>query len=93
MVKAGLDRDGVLLIAWQHEDIAMTTEDGAPGISAEILSLTGTQGTFTVPPTWPTDAFGVARYDLVFVFDRPSGTGAITDFTLVPQHLLPGDAP
>jgi hypothetical protein len=93
MVKAGLDRDGVLLIAWQHEDIAMTTEDGAPGISAEILSLTGTQGTFTVPPTWPTDAFGVARYDLVFVFDRPSGTGAITDFTLVSQHLLPGDAP
>jgi hypothetical protein len=93
MVEAGLDSDGVLLIAWQHEDIAMTTKDGAPGISAEILSRTGTQGTFTVPSTWPMDAFGMARYDLVSVFDRPSGTGAITGFTLVPQHLLPGGAP
>jgi hypothetical protein len=34
---------------------------------------------------------GAPRYDLVFVFDRPSGSGAITGFTLFPQRLLAGD--
>jgi hypothetical protein len=33
----------------------------------------------------------VARYDLVFVFDRPGGDGPITGFTLFPQQLLAGD--
>jgi hypothetical protein len=32
------------LIAWQHEDIALTTKTGDPGISAEILTQTKQQG-------------------------------------------------
>ena len=88
MVEAALACNGVVLIAWQHEDIALTTKTRDPGISQEILTQTGTAGTLGVPPTWPD-----ARYDLVFVFDRPSGSGPITAFTLFPQQLLAGDLP
>jgi hypothetical protein len=91
MVEAALQSDGVVLIAWRHEDIPLHTNTGAPAISAEILTQTGTPGTFGVPTTWPKDANGVARYDLVFVFDRPGGDGPITGFTLFPQQLLAGD--
>jgi hypothetical protein len=92
MVRSALACDGAVLIAWQHEDIALTTKTGLPGISAEILTQTQTKGTFNVPVSWPTAPTG-ARYDLVFVFDRPSGEGPITAFTLVPQQLLSGDLP
>jgi hypothetical protein len=34
-----------------------------------------------VPKTWPTDRRGAARYDLVFVFDRPTGDGPIEKFS------------
>jgi hypothetical protein len=88
MVEEALACNGVVLIAWQHEDIALTTKTRDPGISQEILTQTGTAGTLGVPPTWPG-----ARYDLVFVFDRPSGTGPIMAFTLFPQQLLSGDLP
>jgi hypothetical protein len=84
--------DGVVLIAWQHQDIALTTKTGDPGISQEILTQTGTTATLGVPTSWPTGPAG-ARYDLVFVFDRPSGRGPITGFTLFPQQLLAGDLP
>ena len=36
---------------------------------------------------------GAARYDLVFVFDRPAGDGPIEKFSLAGQMLLAGDAP
>jgi hypothetical protein len=88
MVTAALACDGVVLIAWQHEDIPLTTKTGDPGISQEILTQTRTTATLGVPTTWPS-----ARYDLVFVFDRPSGSGAITGFTLFPQQLLADDLP
>jgi hypothetical protein len=91
MVEAALACDGVVLIAWQHEDIALTTRTRDPGISQEILSQTGTARTFNVPTSWPTDPAGASRYDLVFVFERPSGSGPITGFTLFPQHLLATD--
>jgi hypothetical protein len=77
MVTAALRCDGIVLVSWQHEDI--------PSIGGEILSQTGTGG-ITVPQTWPG-----GRYDLVWVFDRPSGAGPITAFTQVPQLLLAGD--
>jgi hypothetical protein len=77
MVEKALGRAGVVLVAWQHQDI--------PSIGNEILSQTGTSG-ISVPQTWPGD-----RYDLVWVFDRPSGAGVITSFTQVPQMLLAGD--
>ena len=65
---------------------------GENGISQEILTQTGTTRTFNIPTSWPTGPAG-ARYDLVFVFDRPSGNGPMTGFTLLAQQLLAGDLP
>jgi hypothetical protein len=90
MVAAALACDGAVLVAWQHEDIALKTRVGDPGISHEILKQTGTAQTFNVPANWPTGPVG-ARYDLVFLFDRPSGSGPIIGFMLFPQQLLAND--
>ena len=92
MVTSALACEGVVLIAWQREDIALNTKTGNPGISAEILTQTETTRTLNVPTSWPIGPAG-ARYDLVFVFDRSTGRGPITGFTLVPQQLLAGDLP
>jgi hypothetical protein len=92
MVEAALGRQGAVLIAWQHEDIPLLNKKGAPGISQYILNQTGTpNGTLAVPSGWPAGPQG-ARYDLIWVFDRPSGSGPITGFTMVAQMLLAGDA-
>ena len=86
MVAEALLRDAAVPIAWQHQDI--------PGINQSTLTQTRTPpGTFDVPKTWPTDRRSAARYDLVFVFDRPAGDGPIEKFSLVGQMLLAGDAP
>jgi hypothetical protein len=88
MVEKALAKDGVVLIAWQHEDIPLLIKDGKqPGISQEILTQTQTTGTLGIPQTWPS-----GRYDLVFVFDRPTGEGPIVKFSLIAQMLLAGDA-
>jgi hypothetical protein len=93
MVAKALDRDGAVLIAWQHEDIPLLTKDGQPGISQSILTQTQTPaGKFDIPKTWPSGPQG-ARYDLVFVFHRPAGKGPIEKFSLIGQMLLAGDAP
>ena len=94
MVAKALDQDGAVLIAWQHEDIALETKDGKPGISQVILDQTQTpaKNNFNIPKTWPKGPQG-ARYDLIFVFDRPTGKGPIKNFSLIAQMLLAGDAP
>jgi hypothetical protein len=93
MVTKALAKDGAVLIAWQHEDIALQTKSGQPGISQLILTQTQTpSGKFDIPTTWPSGPQG-ARYDLIFVFDRPAGDGPIQNFRLVAQMLLAGDAP
>ena len=91
MVKDAVVQQGVVLVCWQHEDIPLEDESGGHGISHYILKETGTTQNLNVCETWPKGANGVARYDLVFVFDRPSGSGPVTAFTLYPQRLLAGD--
>jgi hypothetical protein len=93
MVTKALSRDGAVLIAWQHEDIALLTKDKQPGISQSILTQTQTSAKkFNIPQSWPSGPQG-ARYDLIFVFDRPAGEGPIINFSLVAQMLLSGDTP
>ncbi|HEX3682590.1 MAG TPA: hypothetical protein VHU83_08590 [Bryobacteraceae bacterium] len=91
MVKDAVGKPGVVLIAWQHGDIPLGDVTKGYKMSHYILEETGTTDTFNIPTTWPANSNGVARYDLVFVFDRPSGSGPITAFTLYPQQLLAGD--
>jgi hypothetical protein len=93
MVANALQCPGVVLICWQHQDIPLENGAKQPGISQTILTQTGTTETFPVPPTWPKTPTGDARYDLIFVFDRPAGIGPITAFTVLPQFLLAGDLP
>src|SRR5262249_32901466 len=95
MVDAALQCQGDVLICWQHQDIAFGTAKD-PGISQMILTKTGTSGGMGIPytsRTTPATPKLVARYDLVFVFVRPSGTGPITAFPVVAQLLLAGDLP
>ena len=92
MVKDAVGKPGVVLICWQHEDIPLEDSSGDHGISYYILKETGTTARFNIPTSWPVDSNGVARYDLVFVFDRASsGAGPVTGFTLGAQMLLAGD--
>jgi hypothetical protein len=77
MVSAALAANGVVLISWQHQDI--------PKIGRELLKDPRTPP-LTVPKEWPGE-----RYDLVWVFDRPAGSGPIIAFNQVPQLLLAGD--
>jgi hypothetical protein len=91
MVSEAVAKDGVVLISWQHEDIPLQNGSGQPGISQCILTATGTSNRLGVPASWPKGSNGVARYDLVWVFNRPSGTGPIETFTQFAQMLLPGD--
>lgn len=55
--------------------------EAIPGI-AELLMDDGQ----SVPQRWPGQ-----RFDLIWVFDRPAGSGKWS-FTQVPQQLLPGDS-
>lgn len=79
MVTAALASNGAVLIAWQHEDI--------PAIGQSILKQTNTSGV-KIPSTW-----SGKRYDLVWVFNRPGGSGSITSFSIFAQMLLAGDGP
>jgi hypothetical protein len=80
MVTAALACEGVILIAWQHEDI--------PAIGQSILTQTMTPSSVKIPTAWPG-----SRYDLVWVFYRPSGFGPVINFSIFAQMLLAGDGP
>lgn len=87
MVKHALEQSGTVLISWQHQDI-LPKDSGDDCIVNELLQQTGTTGLTNIPSgPWPGP-----RYDMVFVLDRPSGTGPFTAFTQVPQLLLAGDS-
>ncbi len=73
MVTSALACDGVVLIAWQHEDIALTTKTGDPGIGQEILTQTGTPGTLNVRRSWPTGPAGAhAMISCSFSIGQPA---------------------
>jgi hypothetical protein len=80
MVTAALACEGAILVAWQHEDIV--------AISQSILTQTGTPSTVKIPTKWDG-----TRYDMVWVFSRPSGAGPIVSFSIFAQMLLAGDGP
>ncbi|MFZ6654517.1 hypothetical protein [Undibacterium sp. TJN19] len=86
MVASVLAQSGTVLIAWQHEDIWQGP--GQDSIVNEILKKTGTISFSNLP----TQAWPGSRYDMVFVLDRPGGTGVFTAFIQVPQMLLAGDS-
>ncbi len=89
MVNNALSQNGVVLISWQHQDILLDPKNGSTdSIVNELLTQSGTTSLNNIPPgPWPSD-----RFDMVFVFDRPTGSGVFTNFTQVPQMLLAGDA-
>ena len=77
LVEAAKTAGGVILIAWQHEDI--------PAM-ADLIRDGDKNG---VPQHWPGHMH--TRFDLVWVFDlKDSGKWS---FAQVPQLLLPGDSP
>jgi len=77
-----------ILIAWQHQYI-LPSKNRTKSIVTELIEQTGGQA----PPNVPSGPWPKERFDIVFVFDRPSGTGSFTAFTQVPQMLLGGDSP
>ena len=83
MVEHALKKTGTVLICWQHQEI--------PLIGRALLGQTGATGV-TIPDTWPAGPQG-PRFDLVWTFSRPSGSGPIMAFKQIAQMLLPGDAP
>ncbi len=77
----------VVLISWQHQDI-LPKAAGDECIVHELIKRTQSERLQGVPSSpWPS-----SRYDMVLVFDRPSGTGPFTGFTQAPQMLLAGDS-
>ena len=77
---------GAVLISWQHEDI-LPRKPGDNCVVSELLKQSGSAAPSDLPAgPWPD-----SRYDMVLVFDRPSGTSPFTAFTQVPQMLLAGD--
>ena len=77
---------GAVLISWQHEDI-LPARPGDNCVVRELLEQSGS----AVPDNLPSGPWPGNRYDMVLVFDRPSGAGPFTAFTQVPQMLLAGD--
>ena len=80
MIASAMACAGVVLICWVHEKI--------PRIASQIPMHSATP----VPKTWPADAQGNGRFDVVwlFEFDNASGTHR---FSHIPQMLLAGDVP
>lgn len=82
LVRSALACTGVVLICWEHKHI--------PLIGAAIpVDLTISE---SPPPSWPLDADGQSRYDVVWVFDLDTKTQQYS-FRQVAQGLLMGDRP
>ena len=80
MITSAMACSGVVLICWVHENI--------PRIAGPIPTYSGTP----VPATWPSDAQGNGRFDVVWLFEFDAVAGTYR-FSHIPQMLLAGDAP
>jgi len=80
MIASAMACPGAVLICWVHENI--------PRIASQIPM----NSAMAAPQTWPTDAQGNGRFDVVwlFEFDPTAGTYG---FSQIPQTLLAGDLP
>jgi hypothetical protein len=87
MVTSVLGLSGTVLISWQHQDI-LPKDQGVDCIVNEILKQSSTPASGLPIPAGPWPA---SRYDMVFVFERPTDSGPFTNFIQVPQLLLAGD--
>ncbi len=69
---------GVVLVAWQHQDIyAICTSLNQQGLPISNFNM--------IPTTWPGQ-----RFDMVYCLQQKSGQTYV--FAQVPQMLLPGDS-
>ncbi|GAC1451849.1 MAG: hypothetical protein PVS2B3_01640 [Steroidobacteraceae bacterium] len=71
-----LRRRGVVLVSWQHERICE--------IATQLTAANPPEPRF--PAAWPDE-----RFDVVWVFAPPAGSGQRWSFAQVPQMLLAGD--
>jgi hypothetical protein len=71
-----LNRNGVVLISWQHEAIGDIARNLVAGAEPKTI----------IPTRWPDN-----RYDIVWIFDPPAKAKHRWKFIQVPQLLLPGD--
>ena len=80
MITSVMASPGVVLICWVHENI--------PRIASQIPVNTDTP----VPQSWPNDAEGYGRFDVVWLFEYENTAGTYR-FSHIPQILLAGDLP
>jgi hypothetical protein len=80
MIASAMACPGAVLISWVHENI--------PRIASQIPMNSAR----AAPETWPADAQGNARFDVVWLFELDTTAGTYR-FSHVPQSLLAGDLP
>ena len=87
MVAEALACDGVVLIAWQHQDIPWTNKNtGKAGISQQIFSQTETPiDRFKIPTKWPGNATISFGSSIDLTVTAPS-----QDSAKFPNVFLPG---
>ena len=85
--RAALACDGVVLIAWQHQDTPSTRRRATRGLARKSSLKPGPRRHWVFQRVGPS----VRPARATIVFDRPSGRGPITGFTLFRQQLLAGD--
>jgi hypothetical protein len=80
MIASAMACPGVALVCWVHENI--------PRIANQIPMSSATP----VPKSWPADAQGNGRFDVVWAFEFDNTTGKYW-CGHIPRELLAGDVP
>ena len=80
MIASAMACPGPVLICWVHENI--------PRIASQIPVNSSTP----VPESWPADAQGNGRFDVVWLFEFDPAANTYR-FSHIPQNLLAGDLP